>query len=244
MLAQLFKNAQRFRRNTVKAKDVILPFLVLTSMDFVLLIAMTVVAPVVWKRQPTDSRDQYERVLATYGSCQASNEKTNWFLGSLFALNFLAILLSNVQIFLARNLPRNLNETNEVAFSMLMLLEACLVGLPVFLVVQESPTALFLVATALIVVVCLAIMIPQIPRKVKQQRHLSVRGSTDATRGSVLRAIGFSKFSSGAPSLNASMNSIRSSLKNYVHQPNAILPEAVDAPPGDEEGSLASFQFE
>ena len=194
------------------AKDVILPFLVLASINVVLLTSMTAVAPVEWKRQEIDSRDQYGRVLATYGSCTASNGMTKWFLWSIFALNFFAVFLSNVQIYLARNLPQNLNESKEVAFSMLMLLEACLVGVPVLIVVEDSPTARFLVSTSLVVVVCLAIMVPQIPSKVRQQRHISVRSSTDANRGSVLAAFGFSRsggsrFSrSGASSVNGSTN--------------------------------------
>ncbi|CAB9505002.1 Gamma-aminobutyric acid (GABA) B receptor [Seminavis robusta] len=157
---RLFNNAQRFRRHTI---DVLVPFLVLSSINVIILVAMTIVAPLQWTRQFTDSLDPYGRPLESYGSCTASNDNTKWFLLPLLAINFFAVLLSNIQIFLSRNLPRNLNESKEVAFSMLMLLEACLVGIPVLIVVNESPTARFL-----------------LPTKVRQQRSVSVVVSTNS----------------------------------------------------------------
>lgn len=199
---------------------------------------MTVVAPVEWKRQSMDSNDQYGRVLETYRSCKASNDKTKWFLGSLFALNFLAVLLSNFQIFLARNLPRKLNESKDVAFSMIMLLEACLVGVPVLVVVKDSPTARFLVPTSLVVVVCLAVVAPQVPSKVQQQRHVSVRGSTDATSGSVLQKLGISR--SGMSSFDGGATSIgrASAVRAHVILPP---PGAPDNLPQSLEASVSSF---
>lgn len=189
---------------------------------------MTVVAPVEWKRQDMDSHDQYGRVLATYGSCTSSNSKTKWFLLTLFLLNFLAVLLSNVQIFLARNLPQQLNETKEVAFSMLMLLEACLVGAPVLIVVRDSPTARFLVSISLVVVVCMAILVPQIPNKVQRQRHISIRSGFSQSRGgpsreSSLRSMG---------SMRGSVNSMKASVRHYI-QPQI--------PPMEDEKSASSF---
>ncbi|CAB9505048.1 acid type B receptor subunit 2 [Seminavis robusta] len=198
----IFRHAQRFRRIQVRNRDVSLPVVVILVINLTLLCAMQVAAPLVWERVVVQNFDRYGRVQESYGTCSASSSTTQWLLGSIFFLNFAAVLLSNIQIYLSRNLPDDLSECKEVAFSMLMLLEVCLVGIPVLAVVHDVPTVRFLIASLIIFVVCLAIWVPQLPKNQKDRQRVfkasHVAKSSDAT-----------DYRTGIPS-----SSVRSSERN------------------------------
>ncbi|CAB9511753.1 acid type B receptor subunit 2 [Seminavis robusta] len=178
----IFQHAQRFRRIQVTHRDVSLPVVVILMINLSLLCAMQAVAPLVWKRVLVDNNyDIYDRPKESYGTCAPSSSTTRWLLGAIFFLNFGAVLLSNIQVYLSRNLPHNLSESKEVAFSMLMLLEACLVGIPVLVLVHDIPNVRFIVTSCLLFVVCLGILVPQLPIQKAPGRSLRASSHVEPT---------------------------------------------------------------
>ncbi|CAB9498835.1 Extracellular calcium-sensing receptor [Seminavis robusta] len=159
---KLQQGACQFRRVTIGVKDVMYPLIIMVSLNLVVLVVWTVVDPCVWdRREPEHSRDEFNRTIASYAVCSSSNETLgNAFGALLFVINFVALALANWESFKGRKLPSHVNETRRIAFSMFFLMEACLLGIPILLVVQSNPTGLFLAKAVLIFWLCAAILGP------------------------------------------------------------------------------------
>jgi hypothetical protein len=164
-LNQLNYKATRFRRAVIKPRDVLYPFGIMMSANIVILISWTVLNPPQWTRVDlANYYDEFGQPSASVATCRGHEEKagggTKVFFCLYFAINLLALIFANYQSYIARNYPSAYNEGYYIAISVGFLMEACLVGVPVLVLVQGSPTSDFLVRAILITVVCLVILLP------------------------------------------------------------------------------------
>ena len=85
------------RRVVITEKDVLVPFVVLMTLNFVILLSWTIIDPLVFQRVYSDDE------LASYGRCHSEGDSWRGFISALAILNFVAMILANIQAYLARN---------------------------------------------------------------------------------------------------------------------------------------------
>jgi hypothetical protein len=84
-----------YRRIQVRARDVVLPFLVLTGINIIVLTIWTIVAPIKWARIETKSFDHFGHVVDSYGTCVMGNREDDSKVYSdyiLLVINFVAVV--------------------------------------------------------------------------------------------------------------------------------------------------------
>jgi hypothetical protein len=158
---KIFRTSGEMRRTEIKAKDAMWMCGLLLAVNYVVLLAWTLVAPLQWTRVPMENFDSFGRSVESYGTCwytESSSQST--FLIVLFAINMLLVCFANYQSFLAKNIPSDFNESLYVALSMASILEATILGIPIIFTVIDSPSAAFVVASLFITILCLAILLP------------------------------------------------------------------------------------
>lgn len=89
------------------------------------------------------------------------SEGTAWkgFISALAVLNFLALILANVQSYKARSINDELSESKYIGLSTLSMLQIFIVGVPLLVIVYTSPSAYFFVWTGIIFIVCTSILL-------------------------------------------------------------------------------------
>lgn len=192
-LNRLFKHGQGFRRTQVKARDVLLPFVVMMTINIALLVVLTTVAPLTYSRVQVQNFDSFGRSIESYGVCfkqEGNMEKAvqTSVIVALFVVNLAALLFANYQCFLARNLPSDFNESFYVTLTNAGILEALILGSPMLFLVYDNPTANFLVRSLLVAIICFTILLPTfIPkalqravRKLRKEHNFSTRRITVA----------------------------------------------------------------
>ena len=152
-LNQLFENAVNFRRVVVRAKDVLMPFIVLLTLNVTLLLTWTFVDPLYWIRTAPDDSMQ------SYGRCVAKGNAWKYLLSLIVVVNFLALALANIQAYKARNISTEFAESTYVMMTLGCFLQALLIGLPLLVLVQSDSTANYFVRSALVFVVCSAMLL-------------------------------------------------------------------------------------
>ena len=157
-LHKLVVSARRFRRVTIKPKEALVPFAILMSVNISILTAWTVVSPLRWTRSYTDSLDEFGRSTQSQGICSGVDDRSHWFAATIIALDFSAACLAGCQAYLARGHPREYKEGHYITLSVFGLLEAILLGIPIFIAAEQNDV-IFLVWSVLIFVVCAALLL-------------------------------------------------------------------------------------
>lgn len=158
----------------IKVKDVLIPFVVLMTLNITILTVWTVVQPLTWTRVETSNTDRFGRSTESYGTCYVFEYASQIvFLVLLVAVNLIALLIATYQAYKARSLPlSNFNESQYIAISLASLLEAFLLAVPLFFVVLDDPSARFIVESLLVTIICLAILLPLfVPKYVKRNQR-------------------------------------------------------------------------
>ncbi|KAI2509780.1 hypothetical protein MHU86_4633 [Fragilaria crotonensis] len=143
------------------------------------------VDPLRWVRGDLASYDTYGRVTKTAGSC-ACESQTNQiiFYVFFFLLNASALVIANWQSYLSRNYETEFNESANIAFSMLLLTEAAVLGLPVLFLVKKDAGSFFLVRTILIVITSVGVLLPIFLPKVSLRNKLKFDSKRSLRSGS------------------------------------------------------------
>ncbi len=207
-LNKLIQSSKSFKRINVRTQDVLYPFMILLSLNFLLLIVWSATDPLVWTRAPLDGEDVFGRPSDTAGFCASqSRQNSHIFYSFFFMQNLAALFCANWQNYKARNLHNDFHESASISLSMLFLTEGAILGMPVLFLVGSDPSAFFLVRSVLITVVCLGVMMPIFTPKLSlktssrtQRRSLSTDGivRTSLTFGIEALESGFFSNSSSA----------------------------------------------
>lgn len=164
---KLFNSASHFRRALVRPQDVLRPFLMLFSINTILLIAWTIVDPLRWERFDIDGQD-----WNTYGTCVGGTAATV-FVSLIAAVNLAALLMTCYQAYAARNISDEFSESTYIGIAVYGWLQTAVIGVPIlFLINQDNPTAQYFLEVALIFVISMSmISIVFVPAFVNFKKH-------------------------------------------------------------------------
>eukprot|EP00567_Pseudictyota_dubia_P003457 CAMPEP_0197438754 /NCGR_PEP_ID=MMETSP1175-20131217/5665_1 /TAXON_ID=1003142 /ORGANISM="Triceratium dubium, Strain CCMP147" /LENGTH=980 /DNA_ID=CAMNT_0042968549 /DNA_START=108 /DNA_END=3050 /DNA_ORIENTATION=- len=150
-------------RVAVKVRDVLKPFVFLFAANVAVLISWTIISPLTYRYVMTSSVDKFGRSNEFYGTCTVSRS-AGWH-DKVFpivwgSINLGALLYANFQAYNGRYIITEYSESFYVGISMAILLQAVIIGTPVMLIMDNSPTAKFVVQCCLLFVTALALLLP------------------------------------------------------------------------------------
>jgi 7 transmembrane sweet-taste receptor of 3 GCPR/Receptor family ligand binding region len=182
---RVYRSAQRFRRVKVRVRDVLGPFLVLMSLNLIILTVWTVKYPLKWT-EIVMAEDSYGRVTSVQYTCFPQDETA---LGSKVCLYLLmgvcagALVLLNIESYRARNLPSEFNETIHIAMTNLILLEALIIAIPLLLGTAKQRGAWIAVRGLLNFVICMGVLLPAFLPKFSSQKGTQERRTLRSRQG-------------------------------------------------------------
>merc|ERR1711862_818922 len=166
---KIFTAAASFKRIKVNTKDVMIPFVVLISLNIILLLCWSIIDPPVYQRIKVS--DSY-----SFGTCWY-----NWTLASkiivsiIVVLNVSAVIVGNVQAYRTRHVADELSESKYITLIMASILQVLIVSAPLFFLVIENPKAFFFVVSTMILIIAssllLLIFIPKIFSALKAEKN-------------------------------------------------------------------------
>lgn len=166
------------RRVRISNRDILLPFLTLSSLNTTVLVVWTILAPLEWKRVPLDGTDEFGRGRHSYGTCTEGNAFIP-FVAVLLVINLSALLLGNFLSYRARTVSTEHNESMYIGVIMAFMLQGICIGLPLLLLVKEKPPAFFFLQAGFIFAICMcALVLMFVPKIVYLRNHLREKGQS------------------------------------------------------------------
>ena len=176
---KIFHQKSGFKRMRVTARDVILPFFVLLSLDLIILTCWTVLVPLHYVRLDHSGTDEWNRVISTYGTC--SGDGSLLYILMLGAVNLAALCIALFQAYQARSIQSEFSESAYIGTAMVVILQACAIGFPILFLVQDDPQVFYLVTVMLTFVTSMAVLcLIFVPK-------ISLRGESAAAQTKRLR---------------------------------------------------------
>ena len=130
---------------TLYARHLLIFVTVLLSINWAILLVWTLVDPLVYVRLEGEGLDYWNRVMSTYGVCQAQDALA--YLVPLGCFNFLGVLVVSYQAYSLYNHSSPLDELQYIGWTAAALLQGFLTGIPLVVVVREVPRAFYSVMT-------------------------------------------------------------------------------------------------
>lgn len=131
-------------------------FIILLSLNLIVLITWTVVAPLEWTRVNESATDMFNRNTDSFGVC--TSEDGVAFVVVLIVMNVGFFILANWAAYKARNIETEYNESRYIGISMAAVLQAWCMGIPILIVVWDNPQARFYVQAGIIFVTAQALV--------------------------------------------------------------------------------------
>lgn len=133
---------------------------VLLVVNVAILLSWTLVAPLTWVRVEGDSKDAFERSTDSWATCSPeSGTKALPFVVTWIVFNLGSLIFAIVLAYRGRDVETDHHENRYIAISMASILQAWAMGIPIMIVVRDSPQARFFVELGIIFVTCSAILL-------------------------------------------------------------------------------------
>lgn len=176
----LMASAAKFRRVQVNARDVLLPMAVLLALNIVFMTVWTAVDPMFFQRSQRCGSDAF----TSFGNCVVGAGPVSVAMaGSVAGVNFLAIVLANIQAFKARKINTEFSESSSIGLAMGSMMQIFIVGIPLVFLVNDSPPAKYFILVSMISVICFSVLLLMFVPKMramskfrKQRREAIARG--------------------------------------------------------------------
>jgi hypothetical protein len=150
----LLFHVHAFRRVEVRERDVIAPFVILFSLNSVLMLVWTLVDPLTWVRSSVNGQS-----WNTFGACRSG---TGGIVAAALvgALNGTALVLATIQAYKAREISTEFSESRNLGIALFSWVQMLVVGLPVlFLIEDDNRNAKYFLEIALIFAGCMSMML-------------------------------------------------------------------------------------
>lgn len=169
-IAKLMLNKD-IRRIKVTAVQVMKPALILVGANAIIMAVWMGVAPFSYDRRDVGgSVDAFGRPTKSRGMCVLPPDPADpegqgtWWVGTMFvalvaAVNGCAMLSALYQVYLTRRIKTEFSESKFITLSMMSIFQAFLVGIPLIVVGRSNgPTAMYVLVSVLIFIVCQSIL--------------------------------------------------------------------------------------
>lgn len=155
---KLFTNSG-LRRMKVEEKDVMAPFAVLFTLNFIFLLVWTVVDPLQWYRVEAENQP-----WSTFGTCRSSADGNNSVAISMFSLviavNATALFVAGFQAYQARNISDEFSESKNMGVALFSWIQLVIVGFPVlYLIDEDNPSARYFLQVILIFAISMSMLL-------------------------------------------------------------------------------------
>jgi len=147
-LNKIMANVAERRKMKVKVTDALKPFIVLFTINTIVLVTWTELDPLEWVRIESDLTDGFGRSIDSYGICKSNHMVT--YLLVLFVISFSLILLANYQVYSARQLSTEFFESKYISIIMASMFQAIVIGLPLSIIAMRDPVPRFIIFTFII----------------------------------------------------------------------------------------------
>lgn len=181
---RIYRSKSPRQRMKVSKRDVMVPFLVLFSVNVFVLTLWTLMEPLKYERFDHKGVDGWNRVISTYGAC-ASDDWSLPYIITLGCINLGVLLIANWQAYESRSIQSEFSESRYIGIVMASMLQAALSGIPVLSLVTEHPQAYYLVTVSMVFVNCLSVLLLIFIPKIVFER--SYRYQTEKERRERLR---------------------------------------------------------
>ena len=158
---KIFHNPNAFKRIKVSEKDVIQPYLIMMGINLIVLICWTVISPLKYKRSNWPGTDLWNRIIATYGSCQEEEENSLdfWpYLSIILFVNIGILIVANVQSYQARLIQTEYSESHYITIIMASLAQMFLLAVPCVILLSQQPRPYYVVMVIVILCVSAAVL--------------------------------------------------------------------------------------
>jgi len=156
-IIKLISSAKKMKRVTIKAKDVMGPFIVLMGSNLIILILQAVLSPIKWVSDAKNICDSYNQLIESQSYCDYSEFLPYGVL--LVIVNATALVAAIITAYKARNMSTELQESKYIAIAMLSTFETFLFLVPVAVLVGNLPTVSFFVYSAAIFVISMSVLL-------------------------------------------------------------------------------------
>jgi len=176
-LVKIVESAARFRRVTVRVKDVLYPFFGLLMANIIILACWTFIDPLIFRRDVLQ-----DAALTSVGRCISSPDAKGDaipYLVSLAAVNGSMLILANWMAYRSRKVHLEFGESRYIAFIMFSILQAFLIGIPLLFAVIRDPVSYYIVILMLdFIICCSTLCFMFIPKILAHRKQLSRKDVT------------------------------------------------------------------
>ena len=138
-IKKLIDSSESFRRVTITAWDVMLPFGILLALTLIFLLVWTVVDPMFWVRKDVFGTTDG---LSTFGSCGIGHTNVSKaMLACLIVLAFACVIRACVSAWYGRTVSVEYSESRYVSVIVIGMLQAFPIGIPLIVLSYSNPTA-------------------------------------------------------------------------------------------------------
>ena len=233
--SQFMRQSSAFQRVQVREWDVLVPFTILMSCNVIVLIAWTLMDPLIYTREEYEGTDYWNRVIATYGFCRASNNYGNagvssvlYYLIPLIFLNSGVLGLACYQAYQARDIQSEFAESKFIGLTLSSILQTFLTGFPIVFVVRDMPEAFYVVSTFMIFIVCMIVLLFIFVPKMYKQYYFATTMTPQEQRTAIQKSIHHSTQKMNQKNGSSSVGG-SSSLKS----PSGTISETGRTPPAN-----------
>lgn len=212
---KIFRSGQMFTRVKVKAQHVVIPFLVLVSLNAIVLICWTVLDPLTYVRANHAGLDGWNRVISTYGTCQSQHGYR--YVIPLTLINLIVLLIANYQAYEARKIKSEFSESKYIGLAMASMLQCGVIGIPILFVVRQQPQAFYIILVLVLFIISEVVLLLIFAPKIILQDSYS-RAAPEQQRQMILGAVRESQETSHAvgPSTIASRITLQPQRRNMT----------------------------
>ena len=141
------------------ARHVIVPFLVIFSLNLICLTLRTALDPLKWERTAVDDSNG-SGDHRSYGQCSLHGSMLStvcfWL---ILVVNFAALVLALIQIYRSRNVQERFRqEIRYITVAMASMIQVFLTGMPILVIVTNNPPVSFFVKSSIIFVICMSLV--------------------------------------------------------------------------------------
>ncbi len=111
-LNKILHSSLQMQRVVVKAQDVMIPLIILLSLNVITLLTWNIVDPLTYLREPHEGTDMWNRIISTYGRCQSQYQTI--FQCLLIAICVISMVLASVYTWMSRRVITDFNETKYI----------------------------------------------------------------------------------------------------------------------------------